>query len=584
MREELRTGCMDIQRGRGRDDAARLRRLLEAAWDWAMADRPEWATSTGYPKYHDRWTDCSEGAFARRREATALLIETLAAIDREKLSARDRLSYDLFLWRQEQDRARQRFPEELLGLNQMDGVQQDAARIVGLMPVETAAQRDAVLARLEGLPLLVEQTIGLLAQGLARGITPPREPLREVPRQVLIQIPAAAAEAPLLSVLRRLPTALSGAARERFCAQATALFAERVAPAFRGLHRFLEGSYLPGCRETVSWRDLPGGDDWYRTLIRYYTTSELTPDAVFETGMAEVGRIRGEMERIIAETGFAGDFAAFCEFLRTDPRFFCTSAEQLLSTYRDIAKRIDPELARLFGRLPQLPYGVIPIPPYAEKSQTTAYYQPGSLRAGRAGYFYANTYNLASRPTWEMEALTLHEAVPGHHLHIALMQEMEDLPEFRRYSWLEAYGEGWALYAESLGEEMGFYRDPNAEFGRLTYEMWRAIRLVVDPGLHARGWTRQQAIKFFRANSSKADHDIAVEIDRYIVWPGQAVSYKTGEMKIKALRRRAEERLGERFDIRAFHDELLAHGCLPLTVLEERMAGWLAGQEAPAAR
>jgi uncharacterized protein (DUF885 family) len=246
-----------------------------------------------------------------------------------------------------------------------------------------------------------------------------------------------------------------------------------------------------------------------------------------------------------------------------------------LTSYRDIVKRVDPELVRFFGVLPRLPYGVIAIPSYAEKSQTTAYYQPGSLKGGRPGYYYANTYDLKSRPKWEMEALSLHEAVPGHHLQIALAQEMEKLPEFRKNLWITAYGEGWALYSESLGEQMGFYQDPYAKFGQLSYEMWRAIRLVVDAGLHVKGWSRQQAIDFFAANSGKPLHDITVEVDRYIVWPGQAISYKTGELKITELRRKAESTLGEKFDIRAFHDELLSAGCIPLGLLEERMKMWM---------
>jgi len=312
--------------------------------------------------------------------------------------------------------------------------------------------------------------------------------------------------------------------------------------------------------------------------VRHYTTTSLTPDEIFNIGQSEVKRIRQEMDRIISETGFEGDFTAFCEFLRTDDRFFFDTAEDLLREYRDISKRIDPELVKLFGKLPRLPYGVIPVPSYAEKSQTTAYYEPGSAEAGRPGYFYANTYDLKSRPRWEMEALTLHEAVPGHHLQISLAQELENIPKFRRHSWITAYGEGWALYSESLGEEMGFYADPYSKFGQLTYEMWRAIRLVVDVGIHVKGWSRQQAIDFFTENSSKTPHDIEVEIDRYIVWPGQALAYKIGELRITELRAFAEERLGESLDIRAFHDELLGYGCLPLDLLESRMRRWVEAQ------
>jgi len=288
-----------------------------------------------------------------------------------------------------------------------------------------------------------------------------------------------------------------------------------------------------------------------------------------------VKRIRAQMDEVIASTRFEGTFGDFVDFLRTDARFFFERPEDLLVAYRDICKRADPVLPRLFGTLPRLPYGVVPVPAYAEKSQTTAYYEPGSPAAGRPGNFFANTYDLKARPKWEMEALSLHEAVPGHHLQIALAQEMPDMPEFRKNSFYTAYVEGWGLYAESLGNEMGFYQDPYSRFGQLTYEMWRAIRLVVDTGMHALGWTREQAIGFFVENAGKAEHDIVVEIDRYIVWPGQALAYKIGELKIQELRRRARERLGDRFDIRAFHDQVLGAGAVPLDVLEARIEAWI---------
>ncbi len=285
------------------------------------------------------------------------------------------------------------------------------------------------------------------------------------------------------------------------------------------------------------------------------------------------------MEKIMAETGFKGTFEEFTEFLRTDPQFYYTKAEDLLTGYRDIAKRIEPELPRLFGKLPRLPYGIKPVPEYAEKSAAGAYYQGGSVKGGRAGNFYANTYKLPARPKWEMECLTLHEAVPGHHLQISLSQEMEDGPEFRKHGFYTAYVEGWGLYAESLGAELGMYKDPYSRFGALTMEMWRAVRLVVDTGMHAMGWSRQQAIDYMMKNTGKEEHDSTVEIDRYIVWPGQALAYKIGQLKITELRQRAAGELGEVFDLRAFHDMILAHGALPLDVLESVTKDWIAAQK-----
>jgi uncharacterized protein (DUF885 family) len=313
----------------------------------------------------------------------------------------------------------------------------------------------------------------------------------------------------------------------------------------------------------------------YAYNVRWHTTTALSPEEIHRIGLSEVARIRERMQQVIAESGFTGGFDRFLTFLRTDPRFYYTDAAALVTGYRDIAKRADPELARLFGRLPATPYGVRAVPDAIAPSQTTAYYDPGSLPAGRPGHMYANTYRLDARPRWEMEALTLHEAVPGHHLQISIAQELQDMPEFRRHSSYTAFVEGWALYAESLGEEMGFYADPYAKFGQLTYEMWRAVRLVVDTGLHAMGWTREQAIDYFRANAPKTEQDIIVEIDRYIVWPGQALGYKIGQMKIAELRGDATRALGARFDVRRFHDVILEEGAVPLDLLERRVRGWV---------
>jgi uncharacterized protein (DUF885 family) len=292
-----------------------------------------------------------------------------------------------------------------------------------------------------------------------------------------------------------------------------------------------------------------------------------------------VRRIRTSMDSLIRATGFQGDFSAFVNFLRTDPRFFHQDSASLVQASRDIAKRIDPGLVKLFGRLPRLPYGVTTIPSFMARSQTTAYYQRGSLEAGRPGMYFVNTYDLKSRPKWEMEALSLHEAVPGHHLQIALAQEMEGLPKFRQYAGYTVFVEGWALYAEILGPELGMYQDPYSKFGQLTYEIWRAIRLVLDTGIHSMGWTRDQAIAYFRDNSAKTEHDIAQEVDRYIVWPGQALAYKLGELKIRELRRESERVLGERFDVRRFHDEVLRHGAVPLDILERNVREWIGAEQ-----
>jgi uncharacterized protein (DUF885 family) len=373
-----------------------------------------------------------------------------------------------------------------------------------------------------------------------------------------------------------MPASIDALQAERLRTRAQAAYSEQVAPAYEKLLAFLEDEYLPASRDSIALGDLPNGEAWYAHNVSNYTTTDLTPEEIHQIGLREVARIRAEMERIREQTGFDGDLPEFFEFLRTDPRFYHTTAEDLLREYRDIAKRADPELMKVFGHLPRTPYGVVAVPSYAEKSQTTAYYQRGSVMAGRPGYFYANTYALDTRPRWEMEALTLHEAVPGHHLQIAIMDELEDVPWYRRVGGYTAFIEGWGLYSESLGEEMGFYQDPYSKFGQLTYEMWRAIRLVVDTGMHHLGWSRQQAIDYFKENASKQEHDITVEIDRYIVWPGQALAYKIGELKIKELRAWATAELGGRFDVRAFHDTVLGSGAVPLDMLEANVKAWVA--------
>ena len=388
-------------------------------------------------------------------------------------------------------------------------------------------------------------------------------------------------KSPMLKAFDKFPDSVSEEDRERLVSEATRIYTEEIKPVLAELHAFLVDEYVPGCRDSIAASVLPDGEAWYAYNVKQRTTTDLTPQEIHQIGVSEVARIRGLMDGIIDEVGFEGSFSEFTEFLRTDPQFFFTEAEDLLAAYRDIAKRADIKLVEQFGHLPRLPYGVVPIPDYMAKSQTTAYYSPGSLKAGRAGKYYANTYALDTRPKWEMEALTLHEAMPGHHLQIAIAQELEDLPRFRRFGGYTAFSEGWGLYAESLGEDMGFYQDPYSKFGQLTYEIWRAVRLVVDTGMHSMGWSRQRAIDFFVDNSAKSEHDIVVEIDRYIVWPGQALAYKIGELKIKELRAYATEQLGEKFDVRAFHDQVLGNGALPLSVLDQHIREWVETQQNP---
>jgi uncharacterized protein (DUF885 family) len=561
-----------------RPDAERLHQLFDLHWRYTMEESPEFATYAGFPGHDHRWTDFSVAAIDRRNRELEIPERVLDTIDRAALPAADQLHFDLFRRNVREALEGRRFKGEFIPITQMQGPQQDVARFLVLAAsgAATVAAFESMLARLEAVPVLLDQATELMRRGLDTGITPPRVTLRDVPAQILSQAPAEAAQSPLLRAFDRFPESVPQADQERLRREAARIYEAKAAPAFRALHEFFTAEYLPDTRETIALRDAPDGEAWYAFLVRQSTTTSLTPEEIHHIGLDEVARIRGLMEEVVRKVEFAGGFAEFTTYLRTDPRFFFERAEDLLAAYRDIAKRADPELVRLFGRLPRLPYGVRPVPAYAEKSQTTAYYEPGSPEAGRPGYFYANTYDLGARPRWEMEPLALHEAVPGHHLQIALAQELPALPDFRKHGFYTAFIEGWGLYAESLGVEMGFYQDPYARFGQLTYEVWRAIRLVVDTGLHALGWTRQQAIDYFIANAAKAEHDIVVEVDRYIVWPGQALAYKIGELKLKELRAWAQRELGADFDVRAFHDEVLGQGALPLDVLEERLHAWAA--------
>jgi uncharacterized protein (DUF885 family) len=567
-------------KGQG-SESERLQKLFDLTWDFVMHASPEFATFTGYPGLNDRWSDASFESIEFGEAANRKILAALLSVDRSKLTPSEQVNYDLARRRMERGLEGAKFPGELLVMNQVGGLQQGIPQLLSVMPARNVKDYENIVARLKGIPRVIDQTMALLDKGLKSGVTPPKVTLRDLPAQVQNLLVDDPMKSPMLRAFQKFPDTVPSPEQERLKREAAQAFTGQVVPALRKLHEYLDKTYVPGARESIAMSALPDGQSWYAYNVQNMTTTNLTPQQIHEIGLSEVKRIRGEMDKVIASTGFKGSFEEFLVFLRTDPRFFYDKPEDLLAGYRDIAKRADPELVKLFGKLPRQPYGVIPVPAYAEKSQTTAYYEQGSLEAGRPGYFNANTYDLKSRPKWEMEALTLHEAVPGHHLQLAIAQELEGVPEWRKYDDYTAFVEGWGLYAESLGTEMGFYQDPYAKFGQLTYEMWRAVRLVVDTGMHSKGWTRQQAIDYFKANAGKAEHDIVVEIDRYIVWPGQALAYKIGELKIKELRAYAQKELGDRFDVRAFHDQVLGNGSVPLDLLEANVKTWVASQKDP---
>ncbi len=582
--DELKTLTVRMQELAGTEtgltDSERFSEIVDLTYEYTMLSFPEFATYLGDPRGQDRWSDQSEAMILQRQKDDKLLLKALDNIKREKLTSSEQVSYDLLYDRQKLDIEGHQFPNEMMPINQMGGVQQNIARMMAITRPKNADDYANMIARLNKTPEVVDQTIAWMRKGMAAGVTPPAVTLRDVPQQIRNQLVDEPDQSPLLGAFKQFPASVDSLQQATLTKQAEAAYSEKVAPAFEKLLAFMENEYLPAARQTIAMRDLPNGEAWYAYNVKQNTTTDLTPEQIHQIGLDEVKRIRSEMDSIIESSGFEGSFEEFLEFLRTDPQFYHKTKEGLLREYRDIAKRADPELVKLFGKLPRTPYGVIPVPAYAEKSQTTAYYQPGSVKAGRAGNFFANTYALDTRPRWEMEALTLHEAVPGHHLQIALQDELEDVPWFRRAGGYNAFVEGWGLYSESLGVEMGFYTDPYSKFGQLTYEMWRAIRLVVDTGMHHLGWSRQQAIDYFMANAGKQEHDVIVEVDRYIVWPGQALAYKIGELKIKELRAYATDELGEDFDIREFHDEVLGRGSLPLSVLDANIRTWVEAKKA----
>jgi uncharacterized protein (DUF885 family) len=572
--------------------AQTLRSFLDADWRRWMEEYPEHATHVGYPGQNDRWIDDSPAGIGRRKRHLADSLARLKAIPRSELPASEQLNYDLYLELLETANASLQYgddpfpfrnvvPRSLsMPITQMGGVQQDAADALAMQPRQTVADYETILKRLAALPAWVDQEIALLQDGLKRGYTPPKITLRDLPKQIADLTPAEPLASPLLQPFTEFPANFPEADRARVTEKAKGIYGTSIAPAFRRLHEYVVTAYLPACRENIAATALPDGTAAYDFHVRWHTTTNLTARQIHEIGLGEVKRIRAEMDKVIAATKFQGSFHEFTDFLRTDARFYYDNPDDLVNGYRIITKRIDPGLAHLFGKLPRLPYGVCPIPDFKAPSQTTAYYQAGSPQTGRPGCYFVNTYNLHARPKWEMEALSLHEAVPGHHLQMSLAQEMENTPEFRKHVGYSAFLEGWALYGESLGEDVGLYTDPYSKFGQLSYEMWRAVRLVVDTGMHSMGWTREQAIQFFKDNTGKTDQDITVEVDRYIVWPGQALAYKLGQLKIRELRTEAERRVGAKFNIRAFHDAVLEQGAVPLSLLEPHVKHWIDSQAA----
>ena len=559
--------------------AKALHALFDAEWERDMRENPENASYRGDNRYNDRWTDLSLAAIAQREATDRQVLAQLRAIDRSALSEQDKLNYDVFLWQQQKAVERQKYKEWQRPLSQRGGVQ-NAEGIAEVLRFSTAKDYRDWLARIEGMPLQLEQTTALMREGLKARNTPPRVLMERVTGQIAAQIVDDPTRSPFYKPFTKFPDAVPQAERDALQAQAKQVIADRLVPAYRRFATFFNDEYLPGTRTTIAAADLPDGKAYYDFLAASFTTTDLSADAIHAIGLKEVARIRAEMEKVKAEVGFKGTLAEFFDHLRTDPRFFHKTPQELFTAYQAISKRIDPELVKISAMIPRLPYGLRAIPDNIAPDTTTAYYQPGAVDGTRAGYYYVNLYKPEVRPTWEMMALSLHEAVPGHHFQFARGMELPDVPMFRRVGYFTAYGEGWGLYAERLGYDMGLYDDPYDRMGQLAYDMWRAVRLVVDTGMHSKGWSRDRAIAFFMDNAPKTRQDVVNEIDRYIGWPGQALAYKIGQLKISELREKASRELGERFDLRAFNDAVLVTGSVPLQALETHIDAWIAAQKA----
>ena len=511
----------------------------------------------------------------RRVEYYRQELAQLKKIDPAYLSRQDDISYELLKYLLEDRIAEVEFEAYLVPLNAEGGWYTDFLLSIDYQRFNTKEDYEKYIRRLAGFKDWAAQNIQLMEEGLAKGRTAPYDILKG--RETIVDhlVVATAEESPFYKPFENMPASIPETEQETLRNDARSAIMDSVVPGYRTFQVFWKNRYIPGAVKFPGIAAQPNGRAYYEQRVRYFTTLPMTADEVFEIGQREVARIRSEMEAVIREVGFEGSFAEFLQFLRTDPQFYPKTPRELLQAASYFSKKIDGKLPEYFGKLPRNSYGVSPVPDVLAPTYTGGRYNPGSLESHRAGFYWVNTYNLPSRPLYVLPSLTLHEAVPGHHLQISLAQELEGVADFRRSTYLSAFGEGWALYGEWLGQEMGIYETPYENFGRLTYEMWRACRLVVDPGLHVKGWSREQAIEFMTSNTALSLHECTTEIDRYIGWPGQAVSYKIGELKIRELRKQAEEALGEKFDLRAFHDLVLSEGAVPLFVLEKMVNEWI---------
>ncbi|HSX60524.1 MAG TPA: DUF885 domain-containing protein [Tahibacter sp.] len=560
---------------------ARFKALYEREWDWRQREYPQFATYTGNHSGDGELGHVDEASQRRRLKELEAFQRELDAIPVSELSAPQQIDHAIYREQLANAIGTIRVRGYLLPMTSDSSFYADLIQLPESHPLATRADYDNYLKRLAAIPAYFDEHIALLQEGVKTGMTLPQVVLqgRDGPLRSIAEGKDVESN-PFYAPFRKFPSAIGADEAAALRSAGEKAVREQVVPAYAKLLKFFVGEYVPKARKTLGAYQLPNGKDYYRQQIREYVTLDLSPEEIHAIGLKEVSRIRAEMEKVMKDAKFDGDFAAFLAFLRTDPQFYAKTPRELLMYASYIAKRIDGELPKYFATLPRLPYGVAPVPAAIAPYYTTGRYSPAPAGGKGAGFYWVNTWKLQARPLYAMTALTLHESVPGHHLQGALAGEQGEQPPFRRYSYISAFGEGWALYAEHLGVEMGIYETPYEHFGRLTYEMWRACRLVIDTGIHAKGWTRDQALALLRDNSALSEHEITTEVDRYISWPGQALSYKLGELRIRELRAKAERELGAKFDLRAFHDAVLSLGSVPLSLLDQRIERFIAEAKA----
>ena len=554
-------------------DEIKFEEFLDENWETTLEKSPYFASLLGDKRYDDKVSSNSVADFYDNRDYEEYVLKVLDSINSDNLSEENQLNYRLLKLDYEVSLEGRKYPSFYMRLNQRGGVQ-DYYDYGNRLNFTTEADYLNWFERVKGYTQNVKNSLINNREGLSKGYTQPRLVTEGVVSQIESLLDAEIDSHPYLRVFLGSDEVLGKDDAQELISEVKTYILEELNPAYQELATFLREEYLPQSRTGIGIKEVPNGREWYEYLARYHTTTDLTPDEIHEIGLQEVARIRSEMEDVMESVAWEGDFRSFLEFLRTDPQFYYETGEELLDAYRAMSKKIDAYMPTLFNKLPRAPYGVIPIPMESAPFTTTAYYNAPS--AGRPGYFYANLYKPETRPKYEIPVLTVHEAVPGHHHQISLAQELENVPNFRNYLSFTAFVEGWGLYSEQLGESMGLYEDPYDKIGQLTYDMWRAIRLVVDTGMHYKDWTRDDAINLFLENTAKTQQDIENEVDRYIAWPGQALAYKIGQLKIMELRDKAKAELGDNFDIRDYHDFILSFGSIPLSIMEEKVDEFIA--------